>query len=228
MNSESMLRYELKLVCEDRWLAQARLWILLHRAGLRVAYPPRQVNSLYLDTLQLDHLRANLDGLGVRRKVRWRWYGKDLSLAKYVYLELKERAGLVGTKTRTLLPCSLDMTLRWREILSTVRVHAGDEWQSTLLTVNQAVLLVHYQREYYVSADGLVRVTLDSDQQVYDQRLSTRPNLRVRLPKSDQIVIEIKADREHAGRVEEIVADFPLPRNRNSKYVQGMLTAVHI
>lgn len=227
MNDESMLRYELKLVCEGQRLAQARSWIHMHRAGLRVAYPPRYVNSLYLDSLQMGHLKANLDGLGVRRKVRWRWYGEDLSFATQVYLELKERYGQVGAKRQALLSCSLDMTSQWSEILSTVRSHAGAEWQAMLLTVNQPVLLVRYRREYYVSSDGMVRVTLDFDQQVYDQRFGLRPNLRVRLPSLDLIVIEVKAERAHVARVRDIVTDFPIPRSRNSKYVQGMLAAIY-
>ncbi|MBN1582687.1 MAG: polyphosphate polymerase domain-containing protein [Anaerolineae bacterium] len=226
MNDESILRYELKFVCARQWLAQARSWINLHRAGLRVAYPPRRVNSLYLDTLQLGHLRANLDGLGARRKVRWRWYGEDLSFAAQVYLELKERYGLVGAKKRTLLPCSLDMTRRWHDILSSVRLHAGNEWQGTLLTANQPVLLVCYRREYYVSSDGMVRVTLDFEQEAYAQQFGLRPNLRNRLPEFDLIVIEVKAERAHAARVQDIVADFPIPRSRHSKYVQGMLAAI--
>jgi hypothetical protein len=224
MSDKLTLRYELKLVCEERWLAQARSWMRLHRAGLRVAYPRRQVNSVYLDTLQLGHLRANLDGAGTRRTVRWRWYGKELSLAVPVYLELKERAGLISAKRRTLLPCSLDMTRRWQEILSTVRLHASDEWRSILLTVNQPVLLVRYQREYYVSADGIVRVTLDFGQEAYDQQFGLQPNLCFRLPKLDLMVIEVKADRAHLARAQEIVADFPIPRSRNSKYAQGMFT----
>lgn len=227
MNDESVLRFELKLVCEGQWLAHARSWIRLHRAGLRVAYPPRCVNSLYIDTLQMGNLQANLDGLGARRKVRWRWYGEDLSYAAQVYLELKERYGLVGAKRQSLLRCSLDMTRRWPEILSTVRAHAGDAWRAILLTVNQPVLLVRYRREYYVSADRKVRVTLDFEQAAYDQQLGLRPNLRVRLPISDLIVIEVKADRAHATRVQEIVADFPIPRSRNSKYAQGMLAALY-
>jgi hypothetical protein len=227
VNDETALRYELKLVCEGQWLAHALSWIRLHRAGLHVAYPPRCVNSLYLDTLQRGNLRANLDGLGARRKVRWRWYGEDLGHAAQVYLELKERYGLLGAKRRDLLPCSLDMRRRWPEILSTVRAHAGEEWRAVFLTVNQPVLLVRYRREYYVSADRKVRVTLDFEQEAYDQQLGLRPNLRVRLPMSDLITIEVKADRAHAARVQEIVADFPIPRSRNSKYAQGMLAALY-
>jgi hypothetical protein len=96
-----------------------------------------------------------------------------------------------------------------------------------LLTTDQPVLLVRYWREYYVSADRAVRVTLDSDQVAHDQRFSPRPNLRTPLPAADLIAIEIKADHTRAARVQDIVADFPIPRSRNSKYAQGMLAALY-
>jgi hypothetical protein len=53
------LRYELKLVCEAPYLAQARSWLRLHPEGFRVAFPPRMVNSLYLDTPHLNSFNAN-------------------------------------------------------------------------------------------------------------------------------------------------------------------------
>ena len=56
-------RYELKLVCDARYLDQARSWMRLHPAGLRVAYPPRRVNSLYFDTPGLGGLETNLQGV---------------------------------------------------------------------------------------------------------------------------------------------------------------------
>ena len=89
------LRYELKLVCGGHHLAQARSWIRLHRAGLVTAYPPRRVNSLYLDTPGLGGLRDNLDGLAQRTKVRWRWYGEAVRGIR-VYLYFNEPLAVPG------------------------------------------------------------------------------------------------------------------------------------
>ena len=215
------LRYEIKLVCGWHRLAQARAWIGLHPAGFRVAYPPRRVNSLYLDTPHLSSLHDNLDGLSARQKLRLRWYGDRMTDVQPC-LELKQKRNLLGWKRRYVLPCTLDLTRPWPEILRTVRAHAGLDWQVLLQTVNQPTLLNHYQREYYVTPDGAVRVTLDSAQRAYDQRLGSRLHLQARIPISDTVVIEIKTGREHAERLPEIVARFPVPRSRNSKYVGGL------
>jgi len=99
MNAHSILRYKLKRVCDAQWLEQARLWICLHRAGLVVAYPPRQVNSVYLDTLGMGSLCANLDGYCTRHKVRWWWCGQDVVGAE-AYFELKSKDNLLSAKQR--------------------------------------------------------------------------------------------------------------------------------
>ena len=224
-DAESELRYEIKLVCAPHMLAQARSWVRLHPAGFVVAYPPRRVNSLYLDTLQLSSLNDNLDGLSERRKLRLRWYG-DGSADVRPALELKHKRNLVGRKKRYLLPCSLDLTLAWTEILDRVRASVGEEWQAMLQTVIQPTLINCYQREYYVTRDRDVRVTLDFAQIAYDQRLSCRPNLRIQIPVADAVVIEIKGGLEQAERLQSIAACFPIPRTRHSKYARGLLTAL--
>lgn len=219
------LRYELKLVCDPHRLAQARSWIVLHPAGFIVAYPPRRVNSLYLDTPHLTSFGENLAGVSERQKLRLRWYGESVREIEPV-LELKQKRDLLGRKKQVRLPCKLDLTLSWREILGEARACTEPEWRVLLQAVNQPTLLNHYQREYYATSDGALRVTLDYACAAYDQRLSLRPNLRIPLPVADRVVIEVKAAPEHAERLQEAVAQFPALRTRNSKYVGSLQTAL--
>ncbi len=219
------LRYELKLVCDPHRLAQARSWIRLHPAGFVVAYPPRRVNSLYLDTPHLSSFDQNLAGVSERQKLRLRWYGESVREIEPV-LELKQKRDLLGRKKRIQLPCKLDLASPWREILGAVRACVEPEWRVLLQTTDQPTLFNHYQREYYAAPDGALRVTLDYACAAYDQRLSLRPNLRVRLPVADRAVIEIKAALEQAERLQEVVAHFPALRTRNSKYVGSLQTAL--
>ncbi|MDY7079159.1 MAG: polyphosphate polymerase domain-containing protein [Chloroflexota bacterium] len=217
------LRHEIKLVCDPHRLPQARSWIRLHPAGFVVAYPPRRVNSLYLDTLHLSSLNDSLAGLNVRQKLRLRWYGDGSDIQPV--LELKLKQNLLGMKKRILLQCKLDLTLPWVDIMGII--HAETRFLpphlfSILQTVNHPTLLNHYQREYYVTPDDAIRVTLDFAQVAYDQRLAPRPNLHIRLPIADTVVIEIKAAQEQAERLSEVVAQFPVGRSRNSKYVNGL------
>jgi len=222
----SELRYEIKLVCDAHHLAQARSWVRLHEAKFSTAYPPRRVNSLYLDTLHLSSLNDNLTGVSARQKLRLRWYG-EAAMGIQPHLELKQKRNMLGRKKRFLLPCKLDLTSAWPELLRKISAHAEPEWHMMLQRFNQPTLFNHYQREYYVTPDGAIRVTLDFAQAAYDQRLSFRPNLHVRLPVADAVVIEIKADQEQAHRLREIAARFPIRRSRNSKYVNGLVVAMH-
>ena len=219
------LRYEIKMVCDRPWLAQARSWIRLHPAGFRVAYPPRFVSNLYLDTPHLSSLNENLEGLSARQKLRLRWYGTEVTDVEAL-LELKQKRNLLGSKRQCLLPCRLDLRLPWAETLSVVRASVPLEWRILLQAADRPTVLNRYLREYYVTPDGGVRVTLDSDQVACDQRLVPRPAAGVRLPIADTVVLEVKASAEHAERVEEVVAQFPLPRSRNSKYVRSLLVAL--
>jgi hypothetical protein len=218
------LRYELKLVCDAHRLAQARSWIRLHPAGFRVAYPPRRVNSLYLDTPGLHSFGENVNGLSERHKLRLRWYGEDVREIAPL-LELKGKRNLLGWKKQVMLPCTLDLSSPWRAILGQVRDSVEPDWRLLLRTAVQPTLLNHYQREYYVTPDGVLRVTLDYDGAAYDQRLSLRPNLCLALPVDDRVVIEIKAPPEHVERLQDAVARFPALRTRNSKYASGLLSA---
>ena len=222
------LRYEIKLVCDPHRLPQARSWIRLHPAGFIVAYPPRRVNSLYLDTLHMSSLHDNLEGLNVRQKLRLRWYGDEMTDIQPI-LEPKQKRNGLGRKKQILLPCTLDLTLPWREILETVRAETRffgkNPVSSMLQTVNQPTLLNHYRREYYVTRDGAIRVTLDFAQIAYDQRFSLRPNLRIRLPIADTVVIEVKTTQEQAERLQEVVTWFPVRCSRNSKYASGLMVA---
>jgi hypothetical protein len=219
------LRYELKLVCDLHRLAQARSWIVLHPAGFGEAYPPRRVNSLYFDTPRLSSFDQNLAGVSERQKLRLRWYGEDVREIEPV-LELKQKRDLLGCKRQVRLPCKLDLTSSWRKILGAVRACVEPEWRMVLQMTDQPILLNHYQREYYATPDGALRVTLDYACAAYDQRLSLRPNLRVPLPIADRVVIEIKAAPEHAERLQEAVAQFPVLRTRNSKYVGSLQAAL--
>jgi hypothetical protein len=225
VTTTSDLRYEIKLVCDGHRLPQVRSWVRLHPAGFRTAYPPRWVNSLYLDTLHLSSFNDNLAGLDMRQKLRLRWYGDGMTSIQ-PYLELKLKRNLLGRKRRYLLPCKLDLTLAWTEILEAIRANTGPNWRTLLQTVHQPTLLTSYQREYYVTPDGGIRATLDFDQVAYDQRFSPRPNLRIRLPIADSVVIEIKAAQEQVERLPEIAAQFPVLRSRNSKYASGLRVAV--
>jgi SPX domain protein involved in polyphosphate accumulation len=238
---ESEGRYELKIVCSARQLSMARNWIRLHPEGFREAYPLRQVNNLYLDTAELEDLNANMNSDNLRRKLRLRWYGaiplpemsrRGLPGREYykqrvsgATLELKRKENMVSTKLRHPLDAEIDLGAPFQAITDTIRAQVPAGWQVLLQRAQRPVLLNHYQREYFVSPDGNVRVTLDYDLDIYDQRFVTRPNLRWPIPSMDKVTIEVKAGLAFQERLQEIMGQFPVARQRHSKYAGGLLQA---
>jgi hypothetical protein len=96
----SELRYERKFLVEAIDAHQAQLLIRLHPALFTSPYPPRQVNSLYLDDPDLSDYYDNVRGAAERKKVRLRWYGGTFGVMAHPALEIKFKRGLVGGKLR--------------------------------------------------------------------------------------------------------------------------------
>lgn len=219
---ETDLRHELKMVIDSHNLAQARSWIWLHPAGFRTTFAPRLVNNLYLDTPHLNSFNANQAGVSTRQKLRLRWYGPLGPLTTQPVLELKSKSDLLGNKKLQTLDCVLDWQRPYRHILQTIRSSAGEKWTAWLNAASQPMIINQYRREYFASSDGRLRATLDYAQVVYDQRLTGRPNLQRSQPLAGFVAIEMKAAPEHSPALERAMAYFPLPRSRNSKYINGV------
>jgi hypothetical protein len=223
MITEPNRRFELKISLEPHQLSQARSWLWLNPAGFRTAYPPRFVNSLYFDTPELANLNDNLAGTSLRQKIRLRWYDDLTDELNSPILELKYKKNRMGGKKRLELPLTLNLSERWALILRTLLAQVPAEWQAYLATNTQPTLIVRYRREYYATADGRIRATLDSDQQAFSQRLTVRPNRDRPLNLANHPVIELKAGLSEEARLQDITANLPLTHSRNSKYVNGTL-----
>jgi hypothetical protein len=217
-------RYEIKLVCPSVWLPQVYLLVRLHYEAFYEHFTPWRVNSVYFDTLDVDGVMDNLDGAGERNKLRWRWYGPDW-LIKRSHLELKCKRGMAGFKQKCSIADPFDpKSGTWADALSFLRRQADDRFRVWLSQISCATLITLYKREYYASQDDKIRLTLDTQLAVYDQRFSSRPNLRYPTPLPDSMVIELKADVADADRLSDVINALPFRPERNSKYVNGFLT----
>ena len=215
------LRYELKMVYDGLALYEVRRWVKGHSHAFRTAYPPRQVNNIYFDTLDLDCLNDHISGSFERQKLRFRWYGEDLRYAKG-HLELKHKTNRIGWKSSQDIEPILDLEMtNWMTILRTLRSKANTTFRE-MLSVSHPISISGYQREYYVSADQTTRVTLDYDLFAFDQRLSRRPNLKYKIPMLDQVVIEIKSNSENSAHLDDVLAEFPLRIVNHSKYLESL------
>ncbi len=215
-------RHEIKFTIPCWESSRLRGWLRLHPAGFSVLYPARQVNSVYFDTPDLTCLQQNLAGLASRSKLRLRWYGRNLARVEGT-LELKHKRGLLGYKPSCKVPVVLNLhRQRWSEVVRLLDRHIPAEWRNYLRIACLPIIVNSYQREYFVSADRLVRLTVDRDQKVYDQRRSARPNLRWRTPVAERLIVELKGAAEQRGRLADIASAFPNRIERCSKYVDAV------
>jgi hypothetical protein len=221
-------RLEVKVPLPARYRAQVAAWVRVHTAQWRVAYPPRQVNNVYLDTPDFAGLLANLSGIAERSKLRLRWYGPDEARVTAGVLELKRKQGAAGWKHLCAVPGTFDLgALSWRAFEQALRAAVPPHALAWLDRFAVPVLINRYRRAYYETPDRDLRLTLDTELRAYDQRTSARPNLERSATMPEQIVVELKAPAEPGAtrRLAQALAHFPVPADRFSKYVHGVLGA---
>lgn len=218
----SATRYEFKAVTDGHLLPEARMWLRLHQAGFLTAYPPRQVNNVYFDTIDLDSFGENLAGISERRKARLRWYGESCRRAACVF-EVKCKRNRLGWKLAQRLAQPLDIDgLAWSELMALLHAQLSPQLGLFLADGQTPVVLLHYQREYYQSFDGVVRVTLDHGLTVFDQREYVRPNLRFAASLADCLVVEFKARASDGAALGHIIDSAPFRLSACSKYAEGV------
>ena len=112
-------------------------------------------------------------------------------------------------------------TSTWRQIVSQMRSHLPAAGRLWLDSNPQPILINSYERDYFVSADNRIRMTVDINQRVWDQRIQTKPNIQreCNLPKTT--VLEVKCDRRHRQLASDAIQGVPLRVSRYSKYIVG-------
>ena len=214
-------RHEVKFTSMAVRYRDIAQWVRIQPAGFYSPYPPRRVNNLYFDDHRLVAYHENLVGESTRSKVRVRWYGETCHPDSCV-LEVKRKRNLFGWKLSYPAGAVDFEADTWRTIRRKLRESLCGEARLWLDANPQAVLINRYEREYFVSRDGKVRVTLDAHQRVFDQRFGARPNLTRPANLPATVVVEFKFARADFPLGSRAIQGFPVRASRNSKYVIGV------
>jgi SPX domain protein involved in polyphosphate accumulation len=186
-------------------------------------YPPRYINNIYFDSLFLKSFYETLDGVSNRAKYRLRWYGDiQPEIPVESQLEIKVREGLLNTKKTFQLEKTDFSTLNTENIKehileSTALPHGFREE-----LISKIPLLINsYKRNYYISADGKFRLTVDRNIQYLSGK---SPDLIIdsELFNKEQIIVEIKYAVGDDDTASGISSHFPFRLSRNSKYTNGV------
>ena len=195
--------------------------VLSSRALFRKEHEARCVNSIYFDTPDLFFMQENLAGISNRCKVRVRWYGECMRVEGSPNIEIKVKKNALGFKYRYQLASVVkNQNAPISRLLQSVsrEVHASPEL--LFLTSLEPKILISYRRQYFISAGGDVRLTLDSN--IYfsaiDANGALGPQARAM---QDDVIVELKYGLG-AQDLDSIFDDLKFKFSRFSKYVVGM------
>jgi len=135
---------------------------------------------------------------------------------------VKNKSELAGWKlTEKLTPEFEFKSKSWASLMGEF-CEASSGLIRELLSVSRPVLLTVYHREYFVSADGQVRLTIDSNLKGYDQYFHARPNLIFKHRGDQQAVLELKSNVGELSELTDALSHFPARAVRYSKYVTNI------
>jgi len=195
----------------------------MHPLGFTVPYPDRQINNVYFDTFEYSALAENLSGVSSRTKVRYRWYGGSKCPSSGA-LEIKCKRNFFGWKLRYKAKNLIaQSTTSWQEIRQAMVQQMSAEAKQWLDNRPLPVFINRYTRNYLVSSNGKMRATIDTRQEVWDQRYASHPSFILKANLPDTLVVEFKFDRELQPMASKLLQGFPLRVSRHSKYVNAVL-----
>ena len=121
-------------------------------------YFPRQINSLYLDTLNYDYAKDNINGVNERKKIRFRWYNDDY---ENIFLEEKKKRSFLVSKNVKKVPEKFSK----QNIIYDLKSYF-EKRSNIFNNYNyKLILLTKYFRSYWISHDKKIRATIDKNLQ---------------------------------------------------------------
>lgn len=167
--------------------------------GMEPLYPPRCVNSLYFDTMNLRCYSESEEGVLPRKKFRCRWYADETKK------QLEQKVSSIEGRFKSERSISEE---EFRTIYQ-LGLFASD-YGFVYPSFN-----VSYQREYFLFMK--LRITFDTRIAYIDERKAK--NVRYMDP---GCVVEVKTSR-HCP-VDYVCKYFPYPMSRFSKYCRAVRT----
>jgi len=120
-------------------------------------YKNRSVNSIYFDTNDYSFLRANIEGISDRKKIRVRWYNNDLNNS---FFEEKLKKNFLVSKKIEKINFLFDIN----SFQDSLNKYLNSEVNNNFIDSNYKIVLkTNYERSYWLSNDKKIRATIDTD-----------------------------------------------------------------
>ena len=127
---------------------------ILIRSGFNRIFKPRYINSIYLDTVNFDFAKDNINGVSQRKKIRFRWYNNDLN---NISLEEKNKNNFSVNK----ITRKVDVPSNSKNLINNLKSYFYDLKKNCLSKNYLFILKTNYFRSYWLSPDKKIRATID-------------------------------------------------------------------
>ena len=188
-----------------------------------------KVSSVYFDDDLFTSCRENIDGIGVRKKLRLRWYD-SVQPEGFATFEVKSRENHFIRKERYPIRIPRELDEMPHDALVNCLMEQLPRTVGLLLYQRGLpAVLVRYRRRHFRSRTSPVqcRVTLDEQIECLSQRNSTHlviddsPSLKL----GRQVVLEAKVPIGFESEIPLILYPLRLRQSKFSKYVKCCATA---
>ena len=138
-------------------------------------------------------------------------------------LEVKRRRNCFGWKIGFAIKnAPYELNDSWAAIRQRISSQIDGAGQAWLNANPMPALLNEYHRQYFVSADSTIRITVDTGLRTWDQRFKPYPNFTHNGVTQPVVVAEVKFDRHSRDSASIALTGMPMRVSRNSKYVTGL------
>ena len=127
---------------------------ILIRSGFNRIFKPRYINSIYLDTVNFDFAKDNINGVSQRKKIRFRWYNNDLNNISF---EEKNKNNFSVNK----IISKVEVPSNSKNLISNLKSYFYDLKKNCLSKNYLFILKTNYFRSYWLSPDKKIRATID-------------------------------------------------------------------
>ncbi len=222
VNKNEDWRYERKFILPKESSFHLDNYIKNNPYFFSEIYSSRNVNNIYLDTIDYRFFQENVNGLSNRKKIRIRWYGELFGHIKPT-LEIKVKSGMVGKKYSFKLPkFILSRKLNKKDLVYLIESSCCSPSFKIDFKALNISLINSYNRSYYLSLDKKFRLTVDS-KMIYMPASNINLCDFGKIVKVPSIILELKYSKEDNENAHYITNHFPYRLSKNSKYVNGLI-----
>ena len=214
-------RQEIKMVIDIMHLDRLLTSIYSNINSFEKAFPSRINNNIYFDNEKLTNLDHHHSGISFRKKIRLRWYGNE-PIGLKSNLEIKWKKNIYGWKKRFPVE-SFEVRKQdnWSNVINKIISSSSPSVNVLLKSHSSPVLLNKYFRDYYVTGDESVRVTVDTKIETFPQHFRSIVNDSSSFLDSNIAIVEIKFDEHQEDSAIKFLHTSFLRITKYSKYVQG-------